>query len=134
MPVTARLSKAFYDRFGDEIVAELVEWLNLVDATYRSELRAINEINFARFEAHLERRIAELRAELRILDQKLEQKLETVATEASVDRHMAALTTVIERRLSEQVESIDRRLREQSRMMIAAWGVLMASMIALWTR
>ncbi len=28
VPVTAKLSKAFYDRFGDDIVAELVEWLN----------------------------------------------------------------------------------------------------------
>ena len=27
MPVTARLFKAFYDRFGEEIVTELVEWL-----------------------------------------------------------------------------------------------------------
>lgn len=47
----------------------------MVDATYRSELRELNELNFARFdakleqrtvelEAKLERRIAELRAEM----------------------------------------------------------------------
>lgn len=56
MPVTARLSKAFYDRFGEEVVAELVEWLNMVDATYRSDLREFNELNFARFDAKLEQR------------------------------------------------------------------------------
>lgn len=64
MPVTARLSRLFYERFGDEIVDELVEWLNAVDATYRTELRAINDVNYARFDARLEQRIAELRGEL----------------------------------------------------------------------
>src|SRR2546422_3965658 len=65
MPVTAKLSRAFYDRFGDELTNELVEWFNQVDATYRLEFRDLFETNFARFDAKLEQRIAELRAELR---------------------------------------------------------------------
>ena len=32
--------------------------------TYRSELREMNELNYARFEARLDQRIAEVRAEL----------------------------------------------------------------------
>ena len=64
MPVTARLSRRFYEKFGDEIVNELVDWLNQVDTTYRSELREQNEMNFARFDAKLEQRLAELKAEL----------------------------------------------------------------------
>jgi len=64
MPVTAKLSRKFYETFGDEIANELVEWFNQVDATYRSDLREINELNFARFEAKLDQRIAELRSEL----------------------------------------------------------------------
>ena len=44
---------------------ELVEWFNQVDATYRSELRDLNDRNFARFEAKLDQRVAELRSELR---------------------------------------------------------------------
>ncbi len=64
MPVTAKLSRKFYETFGDEIVNELVEWFNQVDATYRSDLREINELNFARFEAKLDQQIAELRSEL----------------------------------------------------------------------
>jgi hypothetical protein len=50
VPVTARLSKRF--------------WFNAVDLTYRTELRELNEMNFARFDAKLEQRLAELRAEL----------------------------------------------------------------------
>lgn len=64
MPVTAKLSRRFYDQFGDEIVDELVELLNQVDLTYRSELREQNEMNFARFDAKLDQRVAELRTEL----------------------------------------------------------------------
>jgi len=61
MPVTARLSKLFYDRLGEEIAQELVEWFNTVDATYRADLRDLNELNFARFDAKVEQRMAELR-------------------------------------------------------------------------
>ena len=63
MPVTVRLSKNFYDRFGDQLVDELVEWFNLVDATYKSDLREMNETNFAKFDAKLEQRLAEFRAQ-----------------------------------------------------------------------
>jgi hypothetical protein len=65
MPVTAKLSRAFYEKLGEEVANELVNWFNAVDATYRSELRELNELNFARFDAKLEQRIAELKAELR---------------------------------------------------------------------
>jgi len=65
MPVTAKLSRRFYETFGDELTNELVEWLNQVDASYRSELRELNDLNFGRFEARLERQLAELRAEVR---------------------------------------------------------------------
>src|SRR5436190_13567538 len=64
MPVTARLSRKFYERFGDDLTNELVEWFNQVDTTYRSEFRDLFDVNFARFDAKLEQRIAELRAEL----------------------------------------------------------------------
>jgi len=68
MPVTAKLSRRFYDTFGDEIANELVDWFNQVDTTYRSDLRELNELNFARFDAKLEQRMAEL-------DAKIEQRV-----------------------------------------------------------
>src|SRR2546430_17351492 len=66
VPVTARLSKRFYDVFGEEIATELVDWFNAVDATYRADLRELNELNFSRFDAKFEQRLAELKAELRV--------------------------------------------------------------------
>src|SRR5437764_13655148 len=80
MPVTAKLSRKFYDTFGDEIANELVEWFNQVDATYRGDLRELNELNFGRFDAKLEQRVAEL-------DAKIEQRYPQL--EAKVDQRMA---------------------------------------------
>ena len=64
MPVTARLSKRFYDTFGDEIANDLVEWFNQVDATYRQELREQNDLNWGRVEARIGQ--GEARMEARI--------------------------------------------------------------------
>ncbi len=65
MPVTAKLSRKFYEKLGDDIATELVEWFNQVDASYRSDLRDFNDANFARFDAKLEQRLAETKADLR---------------------------------------------------------------------
>ena len=64
MPVTAKLSRKFYEKLGDDVANELVEWFNMVDATYRLELKELNELNFARFDAKLEQRLAELESRL----------------------------------------------------------------------
>ena len=75
MPGTAKLSRGFHEKLGDELANELVEWFNQVDATYRTDLRELNELNFARFDAKLEQRVAELRAEIRVGLQTLQTKL-----------------------------------------------------------
>jgi hypothetical protein len=64
LPVTAKLSKRFYDVLGEDVANELVDWFNAVDLTYKNDLRELNELNFARFDAKQEQRLAELRTEL----------------------------------------------------------------------
>lgn len=64
MPVTAKLSREFYDRFGDKLVDELVGLLNDVDATFKAELREQNDRNLQLIDARLDRRLAELKADL----------------------------------------------------------------------
>src|SRR2546422_4127416 len=85
MPVTAKLSRKFYETFGDELANELVNWFNEVDATYRADLRELNELNFARFDAKLEQRLAELRSEMEArfarADAKLEQRIMELRSE-----------------------------------------------------
>ncbi len=62
--MTAKLSKRCYDVLGEDVANELVDWFNAVDLTYRADLRELNELNFARFDAKLEQRLAEFRIEL----------------------------------------------------------------------
>jgi hypothetical protein len=64
MPITAKLSRNFYDRFGDDVVNELVDWLNSVDLSYRQEFKDLFEANFSRLERELE--AAEERFALRL--------------------------------------------------------------------
>jgi hypothetical protein len=75
MPVTARLSKLFYERLGEEVANELVDWFNAVDATYRADLRDLNELNFARFDAKMEQRLGELNARIDRVGARLEQSI-----------------------------------------------------------
>ena len=65
MARTARLSRRFYETFGDENTNEPVGLLNEMDATYLGELRQLNAQNFALFDAKLDQRVAELRGEFR---------------------------------------------------------------------
>ena len=91
VPVTAKLSRKFYEKFGDDITNELVDWFNQVDATYKSDLRELNELNFARFETTL-------KAEITTAVARLESRM--AAFEARIIKWMflfwvgQALTTV----------------------------------------
>jgi hypothetical protein len=64
MPV-AKLSREFYEKFGDKLADELVNCLNSIETSYRAELKELFEVHFARFEEKLERRLGDTRAELR---------------------------------------------------------------------
>ncbi|HEY8174517.1 MAG TPA: hypothetical protein VIF32_02395 [Gemmatimonadaceae bacterium] len=121
VPVTARLSKLFYDRLGEEIAKELVDWFNQVDATYRSDLRELNELNFARFDAKLEQRFAQMEV-------KIEQRF------AQMDVKIVQLRSELRAELATSRAEMERRLGEQTRWMFLCWATLLASNIALWMR
>src|SRR5437867_11080925 len=93
MPVTVKLSRKFYETFGDDVANELVEWFNQVDATYRGELRELNELNFARFDAKLEQRVA-------AHDAKIEQR--TSALDAKLGQRIAELGSALRREMADQ--------------------------------
>jgi hypothetical protein len=91
VPVTARLSKRFYDVLGEDVANELVDWFNAVDLTYRANLRELNELNYARFEAKLEQRLVELRAELRAELAGLRAELRTELQEVRNEVHQGSM-------------------------------------------
>jgi hypothetical protein len=101
VPVTAKLSRKFYEKLGDDIANELVEWFNLVDATYRADLRELNDRNFALFDAKLEQRLAELKAELKteFSGRIGELRAEMLVGFARMDEKFAQLETRLTRRM-----------------------------------
>lgn len=99
VPVTAKLSREFYEKFGDKVADELVNWFNRVDATYRSDLKDLNELNFARLDAKLEQRAVQL-------DAKIDQR--AAELDARTDQRAAQLDAKIER-----VESLEAKRGRQ---------------------
>jgi len=84
----------FYETFGDEIANDLVDWFNAVDATYRADLRELNELNFARFDAKLEQRLAELDTKWGSRWSQFDTKLEQLGSSLRVEIHAARADTV----------------------------------------
>jgi DNA anti-recombination protein RmuC len=125
MPVTARLSKNFYDKLGEDVANELVDWFNQVDATYRTDLRELNELNFARFDAKLEQRLEEYDARMakRFAESEVnmerrfaeyDAKIDTRFAEydAKMDTRFAEYDTKMDTRFAQMEDSIDRRFAE----------------------
>ena len=119
MPVTAKFSEEFYTKFGHRVVDELVDWFNQVDATYRSEFRELFEVNFARFDAKLEQRIAELRAEF---------TTQLAGLRAEFTTQIAELRAEFKAELSERISGLETRL---IRWMFLFWVGTIGTMIAL---
>ena len=93
MPVTAKLSRKFYEKLGDDVAGELVDWFNAVDATYKSELKETNELNWERFKATLHEEISLLRSELHAESTSLRSDSSSLRSELRGE--MAALRTDI---------------------------------------
>jgi len=104
MPVTARLSLKFYERFGEDIAQELVDWMNQVDSSYRADLASLNELNFARFDAKLEQRVAEL-------DARFGKRFAEL--DARVEKRFAEQDAKFEKRFAEQDARFEKRFAEQ---------------------
>ncbi len=113
MPVTAKLSRVFYEKMGDQVANELVAWFNAVDDTYRQDLLDLNEVNFQRFDAKVEQRFAEAEVKLEKRFAELEVKLE---------KRFAELEVKWERRFAELgsgVDALGTALRAEIRSAIA---------------
>jgi hypothetical protein len=85
--ITARLSRKLHQALGDEAGEDLVTWMQQVDVQ-RVELRELNELNFARFDARLSASVAELRREMQ-------------AGFGSLHQDMGSLEVRLERRIND---------------------------------
>ena len=120
MPITAKFSREFYDKFGHEAVDELVDFLNRIDSAYRSELAELNEQNFSRFDDKLERRAAELRATIDVRAAELNAKIDERT--AKIDVRCQDLDTKIGRVADQIRAEIALQMRDQVKWMFIFWA------------
>jgi hypothetical protein len=99
-----------------------VDWFNAVDLTYRSELRDLNELNYARFEAKLDQKVAGLRAEL-FTGFRSELATQTRELEGRIDQ--------LGSRMDRLELTLEKRLAEHVRFFFVAWAALMVPLVAL---
>ncbi len=92
-PMVAKLSREFYDRFGDKLTDELVNCLNSIEASYRAEIKDLFAAHFGRFEEKFERRTAETAAHFARFEEKFEHRL--AATKAELRQEVAGLRVEI---------------------------------------
>ena len=99
MPITAKFSKAFYDTLGHEIADEMVNWFNQADTVYRTQLRELNDLNYARFEAKLDQRFAEQDAkwERRFAEQSTKWEQRFGESDAKWERRLGDLSAKVEK-------------------------------------
>jgi hypothetical protein len=64
MPVTTRLVQRLHDVLGEEATDDLFAWWQETARVNRAEIREVADLYFARFEARLEKGLAEVRAEM----------------------------------------------------------------------
>ena len=126
MAIATNFSKEFYDKLGHEVVEEMVNWFNQTDNEYRTQLRDLNDRNYARFEAKLEQRFSEQ-------DAKWEARLG--ALETALARRFGEQDAKWEARFAQQDVRWERRQNEQfSRLlkwMFVFWSTTLVSMIGL---
>ncbi len=116
--VTAKLSLRLYEKLGEEVATELVNWFNAVDATYRSDLRETNELNFARFDAKVEQRFAQA-------DAKLEQRL------AQVDQRITELGAALRIEIAQGLGGLKTSLLKW---MFGFWATTILAFVTLTLR
>lgn len=115
MPVTARLSRRFYDAIGDDAANDLVDWMNAVDLTYRTELLQQNEANFTRFVALLDARFTA-------------QDAKCDARFAAIDQKFVTLEREIDLKLDTRFAAFEARM---IKWMFVFWATTLATLIAV---
>ena len=102
VPIAAKFSEAFYQKFGHAATGELVEYLNTIDATYRAELDRINDLNWARVEARIGQSEARMEQRLAQLEVTMNDRLTRL--DAKIEYVGAALQSSIQKSKSETLQ------------------------------
>jgi hypothetical protein len=119
MPITAKFSKTFYDTLGHEIADEMVNWFNQADTVYRTQLRELNDLNYARVEAKFEQ-----------LEAKIDQRF--AEQDAKWERRFAEQSAKWEQRFGDLSARVDKLTAIVEAQPLAIQANLLKWMVVLW--
>jgi predicted component of type VI protein secretion system len=129
MPVTPTFSEDFYKKLGHGIAEEFVNWFNQAHIAFRTDLKELNELNYARFESKLEQRIAELRATLR---EELAQMGAALRQEiAALDAKLSGQIASVEARSDNKMATLEAEVQSLKTMVRWLFGFWAASTVTI---
>ena len=129
MPITAKFSKAFYDKLGHEIADEMVNWFNQADAVYRAQLRELNDLNYARFEAKLDQFEAKMHQRFAEQDAKWERRFGE--SDTRWDRRFGDLSAKVDK-LAAIVEAQPQAIQANLlKWMVILWATTILAIVGL---
>jgi len=140
VPVTAKLSSKFYERFGDDIAGELVDWFNAVDVTYQTQLKETNELNWERFKATLQAEAAAIRADMAKMDAGLREEMAKMRGEnGRMEGNLRSDMVKMDEGLRREMVKINEGLRLEMKAMqadllkwmLVYWSGLMVPLVGL---
>ena len=89
MPVTARLLQRLHETLGDEATNDLFSWWEEAATVNRAAVREVADLYYARFEARLEKGLAEVRSEM-------------AGVRSDIDKGLAEVRSEMDSRLANQ--------------------------------
>jgi hypothetical protein len=131
MPVTPTFSEDFYKKLGHGIAEEFVNWFNQAHIAFRTDLKELNELNYARFESKLEQRIAELRATLReeLAQMGAALRQEIAAVEAKLSGQIATVAARGDNKLA-TLQAEVQSLKTMVRWLFGFWAASTVTILA----
>jgi hypothetical protein len=105
--------------------------LNQVDIAYKSDLREMNELNYARFEAKLDQRLAEFRAELKgdVAELRTELKGDIAGQRTELNERFDRLRLDVNSTIGGAATDIQKAFKEQYKVFFLAWATLFVGVL-----
>ena len=100
MPVTARLLQRLHESLGDDATNDLFAWWDEAATVNRAAVREVADLYYARFDARLEKGLAEVRSEM---DKGLaDVRSEMAVARSEMDKGFAEVRSEMDSRLANQ--------------------------------
>ena len=130
MPVTARLLERLHESLGSDATSDLFAWWEEASAVNRVAVREVADLYFARFEARLEKGLAEIRSEIAVFRADVDKRFAELRGE--MDKRFAKIEVEMDKRFAAIGSELDKRSEEVGAKMANQRADLVKWMFIFW--